>query len=805
MKKNSKEKHTASKEERFITQLKAEIHSFFDINYNESFTISELCDRMDVRGKSLREIYRLMIEELHEDGKLLLENGKYQIDTGLKFRTGRLEHVNKNFGFVVLDNAQEGEADVYVPTENLNTALDGDQVKISVWKGSRRSNYRPEGEVIEVIQRIRKELVGTFEQMSPKYGFVYPDNRRVYNSFFVRSEDFNGVQDGQKVIVEITKFPTEGQRAEGKVKIVLGDAGDNDTEMHAILAEFGLPNEFPAQVDAEANAISEKIQVKEIKKRRDFRPITTFTIDPADAKDFDDALSIEYLDNGNIRVGVHIADVTHYIQPNTELEKEAYMRATSVYLVDRTVPMLPEKLSNNLCSLRPNEDKLTFSAVFELDEQARIKEEWFGRTIIHSDRRFSYEEAQELLETEVTPDTEAEVQPQEPTKGRKKKATALPPSTNFTQHLHVLNDLAKKLRDERFRKGAVNFETVEVKFRLDENGKPLEVYQKVRKDAHKLIEEFMLLANKRVAEFVFNLRKEEPRNTMVYRIHEAPDKDRLKTFADFALRFGYQVNVEGNISSSLNNMMTAVEGKPEQNLMENLAIRTMAKARYSTEEIGHFGLAFSHYSHFTSPIRRYPDMMAHRLLQHYLDGKESPNKNEYEGRCKHSSEREKMAAEAERASIKYKQVEFMQTREGEVFTGMVSGVTEFGVFVEIKETASEGMVRLSELKDDYYELDEANYRLIGQRSGRIINFGDMVQVKVKEANLSRRTIDLELLGIMNTGEAPRMKPLPRSTGRSGRNESRSGGGRKSSSSRGNDSSRRNSSGGKPEAKGRKRR
>lgn len=776
MKKNSKENHTATKEERFLNQLKAEIHSFFDINYKEAFTISELCDQMDVRGKSLREIYRLMIEELQEEGKLLFAQGKYQVDTGLRYRTGRVEHTNKNFAFVILDDAKPDEADVYIPTDSLNSAMDGDQVRISIWKGSKRSGYRPEGEVLEVLHRTRQEVVGTFELMSPKYGFVYPDNRRIYTNFFVRSEDFNQVEDGQKVILEITKFPVEGQRAEGKVKMVLGNAGDNNTEMHAILAEFGLPNEFPDHITAAAEAISDKITPKEVKKRRDFRPITTFTIDPADAKDFDDALSIEYLENGNIRVGVHIADVTHYIQPGTELEKEAYARATSVYLVDRTVPMLPEKLSNNLCSLRPNEDKLTFSAVFELDEKARIINEWFGRTIIHSDKRFSYEEAQELLEAElaesnvaVTPETT------EKPKGRKRKVET---AFNFQKDLHILNDLAKTLRAERFRKGAVNFETVEVKFRLDENGKPLDVYQKVRKDAHKLIEEFMLLANKRVAEFVFNLKKDEPRNTMVYRIHEAPDKDRLKTFADFALRFGYQVQVEGNIAGSLNKMMTAVEGKPEQNLIENLAVRTMAKARYSTEEIGHFGLAFAHYSHFTSPIRRYPDMMAHRLLQHYLDGGISENRNEYEGRCKHSSEREKMAAEAERASIKYKQVEFMQSHEGEFFDGMVSGVTEFGLFVEMKGTASEGMVRLSDLKDDYYHLDAPNFRLVGERTGRIINFGDTVRVKVKEANLSRRLIDLELVGMITTGESPRLKPIS-TAGTSNRGGNNRGGGSRS--------------------------
>ncbi|MFT4031365.1 MAG: ribonuclease R [Siphonobacter sp.] len=749
MKNKSNENHKLSKEERFVAQIKAEILSYFDINYEESFTLSQLYDRMDVRGKDLQRIYRVLVEDLHEDGKLLLQNGSYQIDTGLRYRTGRVEHTNKNYAFVVLDDAKPDESDIRIPTEDLKGALDGDKVKISVWKGSRRSGYKPEGQVTEILERNRTELVGTFEQMSPKYGFFSADNRRIHSDFYVRAEDFNGAQDGQKVVLEITAFPLENQRAEGRIKIVLGNSGDNDTEMHAILAEYGLPYQFPEAVENEANQISEKIPAKETKKRRDFRPITTFTIDPADAKDFDDALSIEYLENGHIRVGVHIADVTHYVLPNTELEKEAYLRATSVYLVDRTVPMLPEKLSNNLCSLRPNEDKLTFSAVFELTPEATLVNEWFGRTIIHSDKRFTYEEAQELLESDLPASAQIIEEPLSVVKERKKKAEPLPASDRFIKDLHVLNNLAKILRNDRFKNGAVNFETVEVRFRLDEKGKPLEVYQKVRKDAHKLIEEFMLLANKRVAEFVFNLRKEEPRNTMVYRIHEAPDPDRLKTFANFALRFGYQINVEKNVAKSLNNMMSDVEGKPEQNLIENLAVRTMAKARYSTDVIGHFGLAFSHYSHFTSPIRRYPDMMAHRLLQHYLDGGNPVDRGEYEGRCKHSSEREKLASEAERASIKYKQVEFMQGHEGEAFDGIVSGVTEFGLFVEMTNTASEGMVRLSDLKDDYYALDAANYRLVGENSGRIISFGDAVRVKVKEANLSRRIIDLELLGILN--------------------------------------------------------
>jgi ribonuclease R len=500
---------------------------------------------------------------------------------------------------------------------------------------------------------------------------------------------------------------------------VLGRAGEHNTEMHAIMAEFGLPFEFPERVVQEAEKIEEGITQAEISRRRDFREVTTFTIDPVDAKDFDDALSVRKLENENWEIGVHIADVTHYVQPDSLLEKEAYRRATSVYLVDRVVPMLPERLSNGLCSLRPQEDKLTFSAVFEMDKDGKVLQEWFGRTIIHSDRRFSYEEAQEVLESGTG---------------------------DFAEELLLLNDLAKKLKEERFKKGAISFETIEVKFKLDEKGTPLAVYPKVRKDAHKLIEEFMLLANKKVAEFVYKMRKGESRNTMVYRIHDSPDVEKLKTLSTFVKKLGYSLNVdEKKVSSSLNKMIDDIEGKPEQSVLQSLAIRTMAKAKYSTETIGHFGLAFMHYTHFTSPIRRYPDMMAHRLLQHYLDKGKSVNKAEYEDKSRHSSDMEKVAADAERASIKYKQVEFMKNAETRPFEGIVTGVTEFGIFVEMIETRCEGMVRMSDMDDDYYELDADNYRVIGRHTGKIISFGDKVMVTVKDTNLAKRSIDLEFV------------------------------------------------------------
>ncbi len=485
------------------------------------------------------------------------------------------------------------------------------------------------------------------------------------------------------------------------------------------MAEFGLPFRFPENVIVASKGIEEGISAEEIKKRVDFREVTTFTIDPEDAKDFDDAISFRKLDEGVYEIGVHIADVTHYVKPNSDLEKEAFDRATSVYLVDRTIPMLPERLSNELCSLRPREDKLTFAAVFEIDERLKIRKEWFGRTIIHSDMRFSYEEAQVILE-----------------KGQGELAA----------ELRILNDIAKKLRKERFKKGAVNFETTEVKFKLDAKGKPLAVIPKIRKDAHKLIEEFMLLANKQVATFVYNKGKGKEKNTFVYRTHDFPDPDKVKDFSVFARQFGHKMNVdETSISSSLNKLMSEIEGKPEQNILEQLAIRTMAKAKYTTDAKGHFGLAFDHYSHFTSPIRRYPDMMVHRMLQHYLDDGNYLNKAEYEEKSIHSSEREKRAADAERASIKYKQVEFMASAEKKVYEGLISGVTEWGIYVEIVETKCEGMVRMSDMTDDFYEFDEKNYRITGRKTRQVYTLGDKIKVRVKKTDIDKRLIDLVIV------------------------------------------------------------
>ncbi|OGX88100.1 ribonuclease R [Hymenobacter lapidarius] len=630
---------------------------------------------------------------------------------------GTVDLATPNFAFVVPEGVDGGD-DIRVFTDQLKFALQGDVVRVRLRSGSR--DGRPMGDVVEVLKRVRPEVVGRI-QIQGTLGFVKADNRKVYFDVFVPPHLLHESRNGDKVLVRITEFPTDPNRQPtGEVVRNFGQAGGNEAEINAIMAEFGLPFEFPEEVQTESEGISEVISEDEIARRRDFRNVTTFTIDPADAKDFDDALSIEKLENGHWEIGVHIADVTHYVRPGTELEREGKHRATSVYLVDRVIPMLPERLSNGLCSLRPHEDKLTFSAVFELDEDGKLYESWFGKTIIHSDRRFSYEEAQERIESKAG---------------------------DHAEHINVMNDMAHKICAQRFKQGAITFETQEVKFRLDEAGKPLGVYVKERKDAHKMIEEFMLLANRKVAEFVFNLKKTKPRFTMVYRTHDAPEPERLQTFALFAQKFGYKLKLENpkKISTELNNLSSEVMGKPEQNVLQGLAIRTMAKAIYSTEPLGHFGLAFDHYSHFTSPIRRYPDMMAHRLLEHYLLGGKNVPIDPVEEECKHSSAREKLAANAERASIKFKQVEFMADEIGNTFKGVVSGLTERGMYIEIEENKCEGMVRISDIPGDFYELDKDNYRIVGKNNKRIIQFGDEMMVVVKSANLLDRTIDFELV------------------------------------------------------------
>lgn len=695
-------------------KLKDKITSLLNRNVNAAYSTTQITRKLGFKRKDYNRAIPQVLSDLEKDGKIAsVGNGNFKSVKEPDFLIGRVDHVNARFAYIIPQEETEDQ-DVYVKTPDLKNAMDGDIVRVAT--SPTRHGLRPEGKVMEILERGRTTLVGRIE-ISPRYAFVIPDNRKVHQDIFIKLEDTLQANHNDKVILEVTQWPSADKSPEGKVTRVLGKAGDNDAEIHSIMAEFDLPFEFPEHVLQDAEKIEDDFSEKQLKNRKDFRDVLTLTIDPDDAKDFDDALSFRVLDNGEYEVGIHIADVTHYVKPGSVLEKEAIHRATSVYLVDRTIPMLPEKLSNGLCSLRPREDKMTFAAVFVLDEKGKIKKEWFGRTVIHSNRRFSYEEAQACIEAGVG---------------------------EFSSELIMLNTIAKNLRKERFQKGAVNFESTEVKFKLDENGKPLGIIPKVRKDAHKLIEEFMLLANKQVATYVYKMRKGKDKNTFVYRTHDFPNPEKVSAFATFAKKFGHNLNTdETAISDSLNKLMSEIEGKPEENVLQQLAIRSMAKAKYTTEEMGHFGLAFEHYTHFTSPIRRYPDMMVHRLLQHYLDNGKSVEEEEYEKKCVHSSEQEKRAADAERASIKYKQVEFMTTVEDKVFAGIISGVTEWGIFIEIVETKCEGMVRMVDLKDDYYEFDEKNYRVIGKSNKKIFTLGDKVFVRVKSTDIDRRTIDLE--------------------------------------------------------------
>ncbi len=714
----SKKKFKTEKEKRNMKEqggMHNSLMTLLEEMTGKAYSVQQIVKKLGLKKKALIEDLYKILDALEEEGKVeQLSSGQYKSSLKSKSVTGIVDHVNPRFAYVV--TGEEGKKDVYIRTQDLGSALHGDTVAVSL--SGRKTGESPEGKVIEIVKRSRTRFVGKIE-LSKTFGFVVPDFKKVYQDFFIYPENLNGAKTNDKVLFEVTKWADGDKSPEAKVVEILGKSGENEAEIHSIMAEFDLPFRFPENVLKESEKIAEGISKEEIKKRRDFREVLTFTIDPEDAKDFDDALSFKKLENGNFEIGVHIADVTHYVKPGNVLDDDAFDRATSVYLVDRTVPMLPERLSNGLCSLRPNEDKLTFAAVFEMDTKAKVLKEWYGRTIIHSDHRFSYEQAQEVIESG---------------------------SGKFAEELKILNELHHLLRKERFKKGAVNFETTEVKFKLDGKGKPLAVIPKVRKDAHKLIEEFMLLANKGVATFIFKRKKGEERETFVYRTHDLPNPEKLESFSEFAKQFGHKLQIEdAAVSRSLNKLMDEIEGKPEQNVLQSLAVRAMAKAKYTTEAKGHFGLAFDHYTHFTSPIRRYPDMMVHRLLQHYLDHGKSVAKKEFEEKCIHSSEREKRAADAERASIKYKQVEYMSMAEDKPYDGIITGVTDFGVFVEIVETKCEGMARLADMKDDFYEFDEKNYRVIGRRRKKIYRLGDKVKVRIKKTDVDRRLIDLVMV------------------------------------------------------------
>jgi ribonuclease R len=708
----SKKKHSSSINQ-VLTQMVLDV---FEQNGNTPLNYKQVTAKLNIRDPEAKyTIHDILKEETFKQVLKEVSPGKYQLLELKTFVEGKVDLTNDGSAFIITDDANE--TDIFVAPRKLRNALNGDRVKVYVYAKSRGRNK--EGEVIEILQRAKMEFTGIVK-LSDRYAFFIPDDRKMMHDIFIPLPELNGAQNGIKAVAEITDWPTGAKNPVGRIKHILGQQGDNDTEMNAILAEYGFPLSFPAEVEKDAEDIDADITPQEIAKRRDFRDVITFTIDPFDAKDFDDALSFKILDNGNFEVGVHIADVSHYIIPDSPLDKEAFERGTSVYLVDRVIPMLPERLSNGLCSLRPKEDKLCFAAVFELDDNANIITEWFGRTVIHSDRRFTYEEVQEVIETQ---------------------------QGDFTSEILKLNELAHILRDRKFKNGAISFETTEVKFHLDEKGKPTGVYIKERKDAHKLIEDFMLLANKKVAEFISKKGKGKHKYTFVYRAHDSPKPEALASFAQFASRFGYKINTKSDkdIARSLNFLMEDVEGKKEQNVLTHLAIRSMAKAIYTTKSSSHYGLAFDHYTHFTSPIRRYPDVMVHRLLQHYLDGGQSVNADHYEKLSQHSSQMEKRAADAERASIKYKQAEFLKDQVGEIYSGVISGVTEWGMYVEIIENKCEGMIRLRDIADDFYTLDEKNYAIIGQKKKKVYQLGDEVQIKVKTVDLTKKQIDFSLV------------------------------------------------------------
>jgi ribonuclease R len=708
----SKKKNSSSINQ-VLTQMVLDI---FEQNGNTPLNYKQVSAKLNIRDPEAREvIFDILKEEAKKNVIKELSPGKFQLLELKTFIEGRVDLTNDGSAFIITDD--EFESDIFIAPRKLRNALNGDRVRVYVYAKSKGKNK--EGEVIEILQRAKMEFTGIVK-LSERFAFFIPDDRKMMHDIFIPMSELNGAKNGIKAIAEITDWPVEAKNPIGRIKHILGKQGENDTEMNAILAEFGFPLSFPAEVEHEAEAISDVISNEEIARRRDFRDTITFTIDPFDAKDFDDALSFKKLDNGNYEIGVHIADVAHYIQPESALDREAEDRGTSVYLVDRVIPMLPERLSNGLCSLRPKEDKLCFAAVFEMDEDANVINEWFGKTVIHSDRRFTYEEVQEVIETKAG---------------------------DFQPEIEKLNALAYKLRNRKFKNGAISFETTEVKFKLDENGKPTGVYVKERKDAHKLIEDFMLLANRKVAEHVSKMGKGKHKYTFVYRVHDSPKPESLANFAQFAARFGYKINTKSDkeTAKSLNYLMEDVEGKKEQNVLTQLAIRSMAKAVYTTKGTSHYGLAFDHYTHFTSPIRRYPDVMVHRLLFHYLNGGQSANADHYEKLCQHSSQMEKKAADAERASVKYKQAEYLRDQVGNIFSGVISGVTEWGMYVEIIENKCEGMIRLRDISDDFYTLDEKNYAIIGQRKKKVYQLGDEVKIRVKNVDLTKKQIDFSLV------------------------------------------------------------
>ena len=728
----SRKKKIYKKKGRIIKNLTRDIFKILNNDSSKYYNYKQIASKLGITSSDGKTQIIKKLTELKETKKIKeIDRGKYQIVIDEKYYIGTLDITSNGNGYFISDDF---EKDIFIPSNNLGKGLQNDTVKAYIYKRNRSNKL--EADIIEIIDRDKTSFVGVL-QMSKNFGFVLCDNQKMYVDIFISKARVNGAEHGDKVQVKITDWPENSKNPFGKITQVLGKPGDHNTEIHSILLEYGLPYKFETEVEKDAGSLSLEITKEEVSKRRDMRKDLTFTIDPKDAKDFDDALSFTKLKNGNYEIGIHIADVSHYVQPNTILDNEAYNRATSVYLVDRVVPMLPEILSNGACSLRPNEEKLTFSAVFEINEKAQILNEWFGRTVTYSDKRFAYEEAQVIIET---------------------KKNFIPENISITsESYHVsdvivegilkLNELAKVLRKKRMNEGAISFDRVEVKFNLDENANPTGVFFKESKDANKLIEEFMLLANKKVAEFIGKEKNKPTNKTFIYRVHDEPDIEKLAALQNIVYNFGYKMNTltRESTTESLNKLLNDVHGKPESNMIETLAIRTMSKAVYTTNNIGHYGLAFDYYSHFTSPIRRYPDVMTHRLLQHYLNGGKSQKQDDYEIKCKHASKQEELASKAERQSIKYMQVKYMQDHKDEEFLGVISGVTEWGIYVEITSNKCEGMVRIRDIKNDYYIFDEKQFAIIGQSTKHSYQLGDSVTVKVKHTDLERKHLDFTLI------------------------------------------------------------
>ena len=717
-------KKNKKKPQEDFSELKQRALAAFNRYPNMPMNYKQAAKKMGVNNIETRKLIPAILEDMKAE-KIIdsVGRGSYRLNYDVGSIVGKVDMTAHGYAYII---SLESADDVFVSQKNLREALHGDTVRVHLF--ARRKSSKPEGQVVKVIERARTSFVGTIG-ISDGFSYMIPDSRLMPYDLLIPQDKQGGAKDGQKVVVRIMDWPHRAKNPIGEVVQILGYPGENETEMYSILAECELPHKFEQAVEDAAAAIPAEITEEEIKKRRDFRGTPTLTIDPADAKDFDDALSLRKLENGNREIGVHIADVTHYVKPGTILEKEAINRATSVYLVDRTVPMLPEKLSNNLCSLRPDEDKLCFSVVFEMDADANILKQWFGRTVIRSTNRLSYEEAQLIIDT-----------------GEGK----------MSEEIQTLHQLAQIVRQERFKKGSIAFDRAEPKFLLDEKGKPLSVYIPENTTSHQLIEEFMLLANRRVAEFCADAGNRLTENSKrkgkgkigVYRVHDKPNMEKIEKFAEFAKNFGYKIKTssERTIATSINNLLAKVKGKKEENMLETIALRSMAKADYSTENIGHYGLGFKYYTHFTSPIRRYPDMMVHRLLQYYLDGVgDAPDKNQLDALCRQSSNMERRAVEAERSSIKYKQVEFMSDKVGQCFSGIISGVTEWGVYVELDGNKCEGMIHIRELNDDYYIFDEDNYCIKGKRLGKTFQLGEPIQIEVWKANLMKKQLDFRVI------------------------------------------------------------